>query len=317
MYTSHLWMQNLYNNKNAVDITIPATVEEYMWGKNGNTHGICGNYCGVSWFTTGVSVPADWKGKRITIDFESARMRAEVYLNDKLVGYELINGTPFSIDITDDVKVGSHNRLAVRITDPNGNFAWRDWDSFMWGKYEIPPSHGFGGITGKVSLHATSHSYIDDIFIKNTPDLNRVNVMTTLENKGDLCNGVIEYSIKEYGSDKLVWKGKTVVPSLSKKISVEKNIEVKNVKLWSPDSPNLYVLTAKWMNDKEEKHVKTERFGFRWFDVKTVNGDRMFMLNGKRIVLHTAISWGIGRLMEFILLRNWPESISCLPNSWV
>lgn len=284
--------QNLYNNKNAVDITIPATVEEYMWGKNGNTHGICGNYCGVSWFTTGVSVPADWKGKRITIDFESARMRAEVYLNDKLVGYELINGTPFSIDITDDVRIGSHNRLAVRITDPNGNFAWRDWDSFMWGKYEIPPSHGFGGITGKVSLHATSHSYIGDIFIKNTPDLNRVSVMTTLENKGDLCNGVIEYSIKEYGSDKLVWKGKTVVPSLSKKICVEKNIEVKNVKLWSPDSPNLYMLTATWMNDKGEKHVKTERFGFRWFDVKTVDGDRMFMLNGKRIVLHTAISWG-------------------------
>lgn len=71
-----------------------------------------------------------------------------------------------------------------------------------------------------------------------------------------------------------------------------KNIEVKNVKLWSPDSPNLYVLTATWMNDKGEKHVKTERFGFRWFDVKTVDGDRMFMLNGKRIVLHTAISWG-------------------------
>lgn len=284
--------QNLYNNKNAIDISIPATVEEYMWGKNGNTHGICGNYCGVSWFTTGMSVPADWKGKRITIDFESARMRAEVYLNDKLVGYELINGTPFSIDVTDDVKIGSHNRLAVRITDPNGNFAWRDWDSFMWGNYEIPPSHGFGGITGKVSLHATSHSYIGNIFIKNTPDLNRVNVMTTLENEGDLCNGVIEYSIKEYGTDKLVWKGKTVVSSLSKKICVEKNIEVKNAKLWSPDSPNLYVLTATWMNDKGEKHVKTERFGFRWFDVKTVDGDRMFMLNGKRIVLHTAISWG-------------------------
>lgn len=214
--------QNLYNNKNAIDIFIPATVEEYMWGKNGNTHGICGNYCGVSWFTTGVSVPADWKGKRITIDFESVRMRAEVYLNDKLVGYELINGTPFSIDVTDDVKIGSRNRLAVRITDPNGNFAWRDWDSFIWGKYEIPPSHGFGGITGKVSLHATSHSYIDDIFVKNTPDLNRVSVMTTLENEGDLCNGVIEYSIKEYGTDKLVWKGKTVLPSWSKKICVEK-----------------------------------------------------------------------------------------------
>ena len=35
----------------------------------------------------------------------------------------------------------------------------------------------------------------------------------------------------------------------------------------------------------------TQRFGFRWFEVKDIHGDKQFFLNGKRIVLRTAISW--------------------------
>ena len=86
--------------------------------------------------------------------------------------YEVItNGTPFDADISKAAKYGQMNRLAVRITDPNGNFAWRDWETYAWGDYEILPSHGFGGITGNVSVEVTEPSYISDVFIKNKKEI--------------------------------------------------------------------------------------------------------------------------------------------------
>jgi hypothetical protein len=32
-------------------VSIPATVEGHLWGYNGSTFGVTGNYVGVSWFT--------------------------------------------------------------------------------------------------------------------------------------------------------------------------------------------------------------------------------------------------------------------------
>ena len=130
--------------------TLPATVEQYFWGQNGNPFGVSGDYKGVSWFSTTFFVPKEMKGKRVSLHFESVRMRAEVFVNQNLVGSDLINGTPFEVDITDAARYGAENKLSVRITDPNGNFDWRDYEQFTWGQYKTIPSHGFGGITGKV-----------------------------------------------------------------------------------------------------------------------------------------------------------------------
>ena len=110
-------------------VHLPATVEEYFWGSNGNAFGLAGNYLGVSWFTTRVNVPVSMTGKRIVLKFESVRFRAEVFVNRMLAGYDLINSTPFDVDITQYVKSGAQNEIAVRITDPNGNFDWRDCSS--------------------------------------------------------------------------------------------------------------------------------------------------------------------------------------------
>lgn len=52
----------------------------------------------------------------------------------------------------------------------------------MWGDYETPPSHGFGGITGKVTLEATGKSFIDNLYIKNHEQPHRITAEITLHN---------------------------------------------------------------------------------------------------------------------------------------
>jgi beta-galactosidase len=275
-------------------VHLPATVEEFHWGINKNPFGVSGNYLGISWFTTEVNVPATMKGKRIVLHFESVRFRAEVFVNQKLAGYDLINGTPFDVDITDYVTIGKSNSIAVRITDPNGNFDWRDSSNYMWGDYRTNPTHGFGGITGKVSLVATDNVFVNDVFIKNKPALNEIDAEISLTNNSSTAfKGNILLEVSERKTGKSVWEKSFPIEALNgENIPQSYTIKVDDAKLWDVDNPNLYVLKAIISKDNNVKDVVQKKFGFRWFEIKEIDGDKQFYLNNKRIVIRTAISWG-------------------------
>lgn len=273
---------------------LPATVEEYFWGQNGNHYGISGNYKGVSWFYTTLTVPQSAEGKRLSLHFESVRMRAEIYINKQLVGYDMIDGTPFDVDITKFVKYGEDNQLAVRITDPNGNFNWRDSRKFTWGKYRTIISHGFGGITGRVFLHTTDPVYIEDVYIKNKPEITSTDVeviINNIENKNTEGQIVYEVYEKENPATIILTESRDAKIKPGKQIQ-EFTITMNDAKLWSPNDPNLYMLKVKWEGSHSTHHEVEKTFGFRWFDVVETDDDRYFVLNNKRIVLRTSISWG-------------------------
>lgn len=275
-------------------VHLPATVEEFHWGFNKNPFGVSGNYLGVSWFSTQVNVPQSMKGKRIVLHFESVRFRAEVFVNQKLAGYDLINGTPFDVDITNYVTIGKMNSIAVRITDPNGNFDWRDSSNYMWGDYRTNPTHGFGGITGKVSLVTTDNVFVNDIFIKNKPTLNEVDAEISLTNNtATIFKGNVLLEVSERKTGASIWSKSYPIEAVrGENVSQSFSIKVDNAKFWDVDNPNLYLLKASLKKDNEIKDVVEKKFGFRWFEVKEIDGDKQFYLNNKRIVLRTAISWG-------------------------
>ncbi|RYY15551.1 MAG: beta-glycosidase, partial [Cytophagaceae bacterium] len=277
-------------------VHLPATVEQYYWGWNGNSFGLSGNYLGVSWFTTRLAVPAALRGQRVVLRFESVRLRAEVFVNQQLAGYDLVNSTPFEIDITKLVRYGQANEVAVRITDPNGNFDWRDSQNFMWGDYRIQPTHGFGGITGKVELVATPPVYVQDVFVKNKPALREVDVqLTTANQTSQATSGTLQLEIKEKaGAQPTVFRQDYPLAQVPAGLSTKTlTVRVPTAKLWSVESPNLYQLTATWQGADKTVDTYQQGFGFRWFEARDgAGGDRQFFLNGKRIVLRTAISWG-------------------------
>ena len=274
-------------------IHLPATVEEYYWGENGNSFGVSGDYVGVSWFTTEIEIPESLKGKRVILNFESVRLRAEIYVNRKLAGYDLVNGTPFDVDITNFVEYGKKNFVAVRITDPNGNFDWRDYEQFDWGNYKIIPSHGFGGITGKVKLIATDKIFIEDVYVKNKPSITDIDVQVSLNNLNQKSiKGKLIFSVYKNTNDKPVIEKQVDIASFNGENNIIQTIAFPNAKYWSPQTPNLYTLKVKLETEDGSKDVFERRFGFRWFDIRTVNGDRQFYLNNKRVVVITSISWG-------------------------
>lgn len=267
-------------------VNLPAVVEQYFWGTNGSKYGVTGNYVGVSWFYSTMNIPENFKNRRIVLQFESVRMRAEVYINRKLSGYDFVDGTPFEVDITDQVIYGKENEIAVRITDPNGGFDWRDNLHFEWGDNVTMASKGFGGITGKVKLVVTDKSYIKDVFIKNRPTPNQIEVQVELNKVG---KGKLKFNIQDD-------KNGIILISKSLQVNVEDSLIsavliYPAAKLWSPDQPNLYNLNVVWESNNGNTDNVTNQFGFRWFEIKSENGDKQFFLNGRRIFLLSAISW--------------------------
>lgn len=267
---------------------VPGTVEEYHWADNGNPFGNAGDYRGVSWWSTTFTLDQSLRGKNITLTFDSVVLRAEVFVNEKLVGYDVIGNTPFAIDITSAAAFGGINKLDVRITDPAGNFDWNNNLWYPWGKNRVPATHGFGGITGKVIIKAADAVHIDNLYMQNKPKFTDVEAFVTLGNStGGTQTGQVSLTITEWEHPySVVWE-KTVSVTVPREGTVVPiYASVPKAQLWYHRDPHLYVAKAAFTsNDKQSVDSDTQRFGFRWFSIKKIDGDEMFFMNDRRIFI--------------------------------
>lgn len=283
------WEQ-LYKTK-GIPGKVPASFEE-LFG-NGNP---LWRYHGLGWFSRELEVPADWSGKTVRLNIEKARLRVEVYVNEQLAGYDIVAETPYSMDITPFVKAGTKNRIAIRLTNPDGQRGWNDAPATEWGtKYKLIPGHDFGAL-GNVSLTATDHCYIDDVFVKNLLPANGRNIQLqiALKNKESQNKNLkIEAEIVPYAGGNAIYKNSWDIFAAKDTLTdFSKNIQVPEAILWDTENPNLYYCRVKIAgNDVSDEYQV--RFGFRVFEVKAnAEGQHNFYLNGKRVRIRSSIDWG-------------------------
>ena len=70
---------------------------------------------GTGWYRKTFSVPADWKGKRVSVEFDGVYRDATVYLNGHKLGNQPYGYTSFHFDLTPDLDFAGPNVLAVRV----------------------------------------------------------------------------------------------------------------------------------------------------------------------------------------------------------
>jgi hypothetical protein len=273
-----------------IPVSVPGTVEEYLQ----KVPGPDGDLTGVSWWVRTVELPEAAAGRRVLLRFESIRLRAEIFVNRRLAGYDVVGNSPVECDVTAQVGTGRRCEIAVRVTDPAGNFDWKDSQPMRWGEYALPLSHGFGGITGRVRLVVCDPVYIGDLYVQNTPAITDATAFVTVRNttgqavKRDISVRVVgrdaarEVIFTATNEHVALPPGDTVVPV---------KISAPPARLWDVDDPNLYVCEAS-VRDKTTGDMEQRVFGFRWFAMDGVGKDAVLRLNGRRIVLRSAISWG-------------------------
>ncbi|MDX1699593.1 MAG: glycoside hydrolase family 2 TIM barrel-domain containing protein [Melioribacteraceae bacterium] len=291
---------SIYEQENKLEVNVPGTVEEHYWGDiGGAVPDTGGNYVGVSWWSTSFELDPSLKGKRITIYFESVNLRAEVFVNGKLCGYDVIGNTPFEVYITDAVSFTSKNKLDIRITDPVGNFSWNDKILMRWGKNLIPAVHGFGGITGPVILRATDHIVVEDVYVQNQPNPKKIKVFVELNNYSNIKkNGSLILEIHPYEDPSSnLWRGEQELEIDPGKITAQFIANVPDAELWQLSGYRnlkeavLYKAQVSFSGEGI-KDNKSQRFGFRWFDVGEKDGDQRFYLNGKRVFIMAVMTRG-------------------------
>jgi hypothetical protein len=275
----------------AKEVSVPGTAEEYLQAKPGPE----GDIKGVSWWYRTVRIPDATSPRRLLLRFEAARYRSEVFINQKLAGYDLTGNTPFEVDISAFAQPGETVQLAVRITDPGGNYDWRDGDVVSWGKYKVPGSHAFGGITGRVSLLSCAPVYVNDIYVQNTPAITEIRPQVSIVNSTaaavirNIMVRVVEKKNPAIEIARQVIQQVTLQPGAN---LVTAKITAPTAKWWDTENPNLYVCQVSLADGTNTIDTDSKTFGFRWFEPTGQGTDAMFRLNGKRIVLRTAISWG-------------------------
>jgi hypothetical protein len=288
-------------------VTLPTTVEEHFWGRFGERPYTADEYRyaeddpvpqngavpGVSWWWKAIDIPASAQGQQVWLHIRGARMRAEVFLNEVLVGYSIMSELPIDCDLTAAMKPGQPNRLAIRITNPGGRFDWKDSNNTAWGQVKLYHSHGFGGIDRGLALSVHPvEGRIRDAWVLNTPDPRVVTVHAEIAasqavKPGDLGATVLDATGAKVPAHVTLERLDTAAGVATARLRVH----VPSARLWDLDTPHLYHVRLQWQAGKAVD-TRAVRFGFRWFAAEGIGKNAMFRLNGRRIKLYTAISWG-------------------------
>ena len=181
------------------------------------------------WYQRTFTVPAKWKNNRILLHFGAVDWKADVWVNDVKVGQHTGGYTPFSFDITPAL-VNGKNKLEVKVWDPTDQ-------GFQPRGKQVNKPEGIWytpvtGIWQTVWLEPVPEKYIENIRI--TPDIDKktlsVEALVNTTSSADR----IEVTVKENGQ---VVATAQSINNLPVEIAMPENM-----KLWSPDSPNLYDL---------------------------------------------------------------------------
>lgn len=233
----------------------------------------------VGSYLTSFTIPENWTGKQIFLNFGGVQSAFYLWVNGQKVGYSENSMSPAEFDISRYIKKGE-NKLAVEV------YKWCD------GSYlEDQDIWRLGGIFRDVDLIARPQTFISDYFVKAIPDQTyadaKVSIDLKIDNRlqKDLTGLVVDAEISgdsRSGEYVEVPFSSKVTASKSQLVSVSLGALLKQPKLWSAETPDLYHLSVKLKNKKGELLDKAEcYFGVRKIEVK----GEMFYVNGRAVKL--------------------------------
>jgi len=245
-------------------------------------------YRGVAWHWRPIVIPQHWVGRVVRLRFEGVRLRAEVFINHRLVGCDMDGHTPFEIEITDYVRPGRRYELFVRVTNPGGARPGEAVGPIRWGDMELPPEHDFGGIWGGVSLIAAAPTYIAALWAMPNLDLDGATAHVKLANRGAARVVALRAEIRDQ-DNQLAAEGRLLDVALPADCvrAVEIALPIITPRLWSLDDPHLYTVAVTLAEASACDEVQTI-LGLRRLEAQ--GGD--LYLNGKRLPLRAAVSAG-------------------------
>ncbi|MDE7407441.1 MAG: beta-galactosidase [Muribaculaceae bacterium] len=239
------------------------------------------------WYRRKFTVPQEWAGKRVKMNFGAVDWRCEVMINGKSVGGHTGGYAPFSLDVTDALQPGE-NEVTVRVYDPT------DKGYQAVGKQtQRPRSIWYTPVTGiwqTVWLEPVAEKSVESVRI--LPDA----VAGTLSVTVNAPAGTT-VSVSAADGDKTVAQaegeaGKALL------------LTIPEARLWTPESPVLYGLKIQLksdgkVTDEVESYAALRSIGM----ARDESGHMRMQLNGKNYFQFGPLDQGW-----------WPDGLYTAPN---
>lgn len=223
------------------------------------------------------TVPENWDGRQVFIQFGAVKSAMYIWVNGQKVGYSQGSKTPAEWDITKYLRKGE-NTLAVEV------YRWSD------GSYlECQDFWRISGIERDVFLYSTPKVRIRDFFVKADLDERyadgKLTIEVDLKNQvSKLRSGNYKLSYKLFDQNHKVVVQEQVKANINKKEKLSLSFEatIANPLKWTAETPNLYtlVLELSAANGLSQEIVSTKT-GFRKIEIR----EGVYLINGVEVLI--------------------------------
>lgn len=233
---------------------------------------------GTGWYRKNFTLPSDYEGKSIVLNFDGSYNHTYVYVNGTKVGENHYGYNDFAFDISKHLICDgkTENVISVKVVHQTPSSRW----------------YSGSGIYRDVELIVTDAVHVsrNGVYV-TTPELATekggnvtVKVQTKVQNDGDAQVAAKIRTTVLDAEGKAVSEASTTDVTLTENGTEEKeqNLKVNNPALWSTEKPNLYYVQTEVLVGDEVKDINKETFGFRYIDFNSNTG---FSLNGKNVKL--------------------------------
>ena len=267
-----------------ISVNIPHT-----WNTTDITDETKGYRRGVSWYRKHFSISKIESEQKILLQFDAVSIKADVFVNGKLAKTHIGAYTAFTVEISNLIQVGD-NVIAVK-ADNSASLA-----------DEVPPVAGdfsmSGGIGRSVYLIKMNKVCFDvetyaspGVFVE-TPIVSEKTAIVRVHGKiknetAENQRLIVSHEITDNKGLLIKKIQKTILLKPNSVSNLDEHFsELKNPKLWSPDSPTLYQIHSTIKDAKTGSiwHEITNPLAFRWFKVDNSG----FYLNCNRLKLRGA-----------------------------
>ena len=240
-----------------------------------NPTGSEGGYfpAGAGWYRKTFSAPPEWRGKRVSVEFDGVYRDATVYLNGKKLGNQPYGYTSFSFDVMPDLDFSGLNVLAVRVDNSaQPNSRW----------------YSGSGIYRHVRVVVTDPVHVAHwgVLVSTTSastESGSLSVRTRVENESTATARVtVETQILDRGGKPVGHAQSAVETAPGSGTEAIQEIAVSKPALWSPEAPALYRAVTRLRKDGKAIDEVVTIFGIRTLAWSAEKG---LLLNGKAIKL--------------------------------
>lgn len=242
------------------------------------------------WYKRSFTVPANWKNKDVVLNFGAVDWKADVFVNDILIGSHQGGFTPFSFNITPYLTGKSNQKLVVRVWDPSdrGYQPRGKQTSNPEGIWYTPVT----GIWQTVWLEPVATNHITSV--KSIPNIDNGTMNVTVGTSQPCNTAVVEVKLLDKGQ---------VVASAKGIQGKELRLAVQNPTLWDTSNPYLYDMKVSLTKDGKVVDDVKSYTAFRKISSKRdANGIMRMQLNNKNLFQYGPLDQGW-----------WPDGLYTAP----